>query len=432
MPSVSDQLSRWSAPLAEGPVRATVRIPGSKSLTNRFLVLAALAEDESRIRRPLVSRDTRLMADALRALGTDIREDDDGWRVTPLDVSTSAATRVDCGLAGTVMRFVPPVAALGRGRVDFDGDPRARERPMGTLLDALRTLGATIDGGPRLPFTVDGRGLRGGHVDIDASASSQFVSGLLLAGPRMDLGLTLRHTGERLPSRPHIDMTIDLLADAGVVVAEPSPNVWELEPALPRGLDVLVEPDLSNAAPFLAAALVSGGQVSIPDWPAHTHQAGDAMRGLAEAFGGRAEVDRRRLLVTGPQELNGVDLDLGDVGELTPVAAALALLAAAGGKASTIRGVAHLRGHETDRLAALATEFGKLGGRVAETEDGLEFSPSPLRGAEFETYADHRMAMAAAVVGLGVDGVSVVDVETTAKTLPDFTTLWTGMLAGSA
>lgn len=422
----------WPAPTPGGEVDATTVLPGSKSLTNRYLVLASLASSTSVLRAPLRSRDTLLMAQALRGLGATIEDVESksgvpDWVITPATLDTAAS--VDCGLAGTVMRFVPPVAALTRGDVRFDGDAQARVRPMGPVLQALRTLGAVVDDDDRgtLPFTVRGTGsVRGGAVTMDASASSQFVSALLLAGARYDQGVTIHHDGKPVPSEPHIAMTVETLRDAGAVVDDSEANTWRVEPFELVGLDVQVEPDLSNAAPFLAAALVRGGRVTVPGWPQHTTQAGDAIRDILDAMGADVTLTRDGLTVSGTGEVSGVDLDLHDASELTPVVAALAALA---DSPSVIRGVGHIRGHETDRLAALARELTALGGDVTETDDGLLIRPARLHGGLFHTYADHRMVMAAAVVGLRVAGVVVEDVATVAKTLPEFTQLWAGMLA---
>ncbi len=433
----------WTAPTADGPVDATVAVPGSKSLTNRLLVLAALADGPSRMRRPLRSRDTLLMAQSLRTLGADVRDGeqphatgqadvqtlgDADWLVTPRPLRGNVT--VDAGLAGTVMRFLPAVAALADGAVTMDGDPRARERPMAPLLDGLRALGVPVDdaGRGRLPFTIQGTGaVEGGEVTIDASASSQFVSGLLLAGARFTRGVTVHHDGKPVPSQPHIEMTVEVLRDRGVTVDDGEPNTWRVEPGPISAFDVDVEPDLSTAAPFLAAALVTGGRIHVPGWPQHTTQAGDGLRDILDAMGAEVTLDRDGLTVVGSGSIEGVDVDLHDVGELTPVVAALAALAQS---PSWLRGIAHLRGHESDRLAALATEINGLGGRVTETDDGLRIQPAPLHGGRWGTYHDHRMAMAGAVVGLAVPDVVVEDVETTAKTLPGFTTRWADLLAG--
>ncbi|MGA8992711.1 MAG: 3-phosphoshikimate 1-carboxyvinyltransferase [Nocardioidaceae bacterium] len=418
----------WPAPSPREPVHAEVRLPGSKSLTNRALVLAALADGPGVVRAALGSRDTRLMAAALGALGVNVDTSGRDWRVTPGDLRGPAA--VDCGLAGTVMRFVPPVAALADGPVAFDGDPHARTRPMGEVLRALRGLGARVEDDDRgcLPFTVLGSGgAPGGEVVVDASASSQFVSALLLAGPRYDRGVDVRHSGPPVPSLPHIEMTVQQLRLRGVEVDDSAPDRWSVAPGRVRALDVDVEPDLSNAAPFVAAALVTGGRVSIPGWPSATTQAGDALRDIVTLMGGTADLTADGLTVTGTGTLSGIDYDLHAVGELTPAVAALCLLAAT---PSRLRGVAHIRGHETDRIAALAREFTALGGRVTETEDGLVIHPAALTAGPFRTYADHRMAHAAVIVGLAVPGVLVEDVDTTAKTFPGFAPFWSRVVLG--
>jgi 3-phosphoshikimate 1-carboxyvinyltransferase len=406
-------------------VHATVELPGSKSLTNRLLVLAALADTPSRITAPLHARDTDLMAAALRALGTGIADDGADWLVTPRPLHGGG---IDVGLAGTVMRFVPVVAALADGDARFDGDAYARERPMGTLLAALRDLGVSVDDGGtgRLPFTVHGTGaVAGGSVGIDASASSQFVSALLLSGARFDKGVEVRHDGRPVPSAPHIDMTVSLLRAAGVDVDDATPNRWAVAPGPVRARDVVVEPDLSNAAPFLAAALVTGGTVTVPHWPARTTQAGDALRDLLRQMGANVSLAPDGLTVAGTGAIAPLVADLHDVGELTPVLAALCALADGG---SSLTGIAHLRGHETDRLAALATEIAGLGGAVTQADDGLRIGPAPLHGGRWHAYADHRMATAGAVIGLAVDGVVVDDIGCTAKTLPDFAGRWADLL----
>ncbi|MEU7022002.1 3-phosphoshikimate 1-carboxyvinyltransferase [Streptomyces sp. NPDC046203] len=426
----------WPAPYADGAVDATVTVPGSKSVTNRALVLAALAAEPGWLRRPLRSRDTLLMAEALRTLGVRIEEgvgpdgSGEAWRIVPAGLRGPAT--VDVGNAGTVMRFLPPVAALADGPVRFDGDPRSHERPLHGVIDALRALGARIDDDGRgaLPMTVHGTGaLEGGVVEIDASSSSQFVSALLLSGARFNQGVEVRHVGGRLPSMPHIRMTVDMLRAAGARVDEPEhggePDVWRVAPSALRGRDLVVEPDLSNAQPFLAAALVTGGRVTVPDWPAHTTQPGDALREIFTSMGGSCELTEAGLTFTGTGRIHGIDVDLGEVGELTPGIAAVAALA---DSPSTLRGVAHLRLHETDRLAALTREINGLGGDVTETEDGLHIRPRPLRGGVFHTYHDHRMATAGAILGLAVKDVEIENVKTTEKTLPDFPTMWTEML----
>ncbi len=418
----------WAAPQADHPVTAVVSVPGSKSITNRALLLAALADAPGEIRGPLRSRDTDLMLAAVRALGTEVEEvtgpEGERWLVRPAPFRGPA--EIDCGLAGTVMRFVPPVAALADGVIRFDGDERARERPMGPVLGALRTLGADIDGTEGLPFTLTGRGaLPGGHVQIDASSSSQFVSGLLLAAPAYDKGVSVDHVGEPVPSLPHIRMTIAMLRDAGVMVEDETPQRWRVSPGPVRARNIDVEPDLSNAAPFLAAALITSGSVSMPAWPASTTQPGAKLRDLLARMGAECRVGKHGLVVRGSGRVHGIDADLRDVSELAPTLAAIAAVA---NSPSTLRGIGHMRGHETDRLAALAAELNGLGGSVTEIRDGLRIEPKPLHGGVFHTYHDHRMATTGALLGLVVPGIQVENIATTAKTLPDFVGSWHRML----
>ncbi|MFT3872536.1 MAG: 3-phosphoshikimate 1-carboxyvinyltransferase [Nocardioides sp.] len=424
---MSDSSELWPAPSARGLIEAELTLPGSKSLTNRALVLAALADGPSVVGRALRSRDTLLMAQALTGLGALVGTSGPDWSVSPAAFDRDA--KVDCGLAGTVMRFVPPVAGLSTGRIDFDGDPHMRNRPVGEVLLALRALGVRIedDGRGALPFAVLGQGsVKGGCVVIDASASSQFVSALLLAGARYDEGIDIRHDGKPVPSLPHIDMTVAMLRARGVEVDDADANRWAVAPGPIAAVEETIEPDLSNAAPFLGLAAVTGGRVLIRDWPTETTQPGDALRDILEQMGCTVSLDDDGLEVRGPDALRGVDLDLHDVGELTPAIAALCALAES---PSHLRGVGHIRGHETDRLAALATELNALGAAVTERADGLSFRPAALHGGVFHTYADHRMAHAAALVGLAVPGVLIEDVATTAKTFPGFADVWAGLLS---
>jgi 3-phosphoshikimate 1-carboxyvinyltransferase len=414
-------------------VRARVPVPGSKSLTNRALVLAALADGPSTITGALKARDTKLMVGGLRVLGVGLDVDGTTYRVTPGRLRGPA--HVDCGLAGTVMRFLPVVAGLARGDVRFDGDPRARVRPMGSMLAALEKVGGQVDdeGRNSLPFTVRGTGaVAGGSVTLDSSASSQYVSALLLAAARFDEGVDLRHRGQPLPSLPHVDMTVQMLRESGVDVTadddDPTDARWTVRPGPIRAVDREIEPDLSNAAPFLAAAMVTGGQVTIPGWPKRTTQAGDQLRSILGEMGATVSLDRDGLTLAGPDRIKGIDINLRDVGELAPVVAAVAALA---DSPSRLRGIGHLRGHETDRLEALSAEINRLGGQVRAKANSLRITPTPLHGGDFQTYDDHRMAMAGAVLGLRVPGVRVVDVDTTRKTLPGFTKLWGSMLDGA-
>ncbi|MGO1627776.1 3-phosphoshikimate 1-carboxyvinyltransferase [Microbacterium sp.] len=423
----------FAAPGADGAVEATLTIPGSKSLTNRELVLAAIAEGPSRISTPLPSEDSNRMIESLRALGVGIEaaagesEFGDDLIVTPAPLTGGT---VDCGQAGTVMRFVAPLAGLATGEVLVTAHENALHRPMGQMIKALRDLRVDIDDGGNwsLPFTVMGHGqIRGGELEIDASTSSQFVSGLLLAAPRFDVGLHLRHTGARLPSIPHIEMTVETLARRGVHVEKPSPGEWIVPPVPPRAKNVHVEPDLSNAAPFLAAAVLTGGSVTITDWPPHSTQPGAHLTDILQRFGARTSRRGGALTVTGGSTINGVDLDLSAVSELTPTLVGIAMFA---DEPSTFHGIGHIRGHETDRIAALARNVTALGGRAEELDDGIRIIPAPLHGGTWKAFHDHRIATTGALVGLRVPDVVVDEIGATAKTLPQFSQLWSRMLAG--
>jgi len=422
-------LRQWAAPEAPAPITATVVLPASKSETNRALILAALASGPSVITGGLEARDTQLMRDALRALGVHIEESGQQWQVIPPQ-SFVAGSTIDCGLAGTVMRFVPPVAALADGTVRFDGDQQAYGRPMAPLLGALKLLGARVDGnGYSLPFNLTGSPqLPGGDITVDASASSQFLSGLLLAGARYVNGIDIQHVGGEIPSRPHVQMTLAMLRARGVNIDDTAPDRWVVAPGTLQPLDVTIEPDLSNAAPFLAAAAITGGTVTVPNWPARTLQPGDTIREILQDFGARVDLDGSNLQVQGTDQLHAVDLDLSESAELTPVVAALAALA---DDTSHLRGIAHIRGHETDRLAALETELDRLGSHVKQTENGLVIHPKLLGGDLWHTYADHRMAQAGALLGLLVPEIVLDDISCTSKTMPEFEQLWMKMINDS-
>jgi len=441
-----DQDGTWAAPAAAGPVSAVIRLPASKSITNRALVLAALSDGPARITNPLRARDTLLAADGLRAMGTEITEvggqdpaSGTDWRVTGGQPAAGSRVSVDVGNAGTVMRFLPAVAALTSAEVHFDGDARARQRPVGPILAALTELGVRIDDGGRgaAPFTVLGRGtVRGGTISLDASGSSQLVSGLLLAAPRFDEGVEVRHEGPPVPSAPHIAMTVRMLRAAGAEAAEMRsggaggrPDTWRVRPGRLSLGTVAVEPDLSNAGPFLAAALVTGGTISVPGWPRDSLQAAGPILDVLTRMGARCEVGPDQLTISGTGAIRGITADLRDVAELAPVLTAVAALAET---PSVFTGLAHTRGHETDRLAALAKEINSLGGDITERPDGLRIRPRPLRAqaadGPFGSYDDHRMVMAAAVLGLAVPGLRVANAQTVAKTFPGFTGVWTDML----
>ncbi len=420
------ELSAWPAPTARGRLAATVELPGSKSLTNRALTLAALSETPTRITAPLRARDTLLMADALRSLGIEITDEGSDWVVTPGPLHGGD---VECGLAGTVMRFVPPLAALASGDSRFDGDPHARTRPMSVLLDALRAAGAVVDGN-QLPFAIYGTGgLRGGVIELDSSASSQFVSALLLAASRFDQGADIRQVGASVPSLPHIEMTIAGVLEAGGAIETVSERRWLVSAGKLDLPDQVIEPDLSNAAAFLAAALVTGGQVTVPRWPSQTSQPGALLAELLTRMGASVTLTAEGLTTTGTGVISPIQVDLHEASELTPVIAALCALADG---ESRISGVAHIRGHETDRLAALRTELAATGCDVTETDDGLVIRPTALQPVRWHAYADHRMAQAGALLGLAVRGLEIDDIACTSKTLADFPGLWNAMLEQSA
>ena len=442
-PNQADQRD-WAAPAAASALTATVDLPGSKSITNRALVLAALADTATTVIRPLKARDTELMAGAIIALGAAVvrdaavgdavaaAADGEAWRVSP--GIASGPVRVEVGNAGTVLRFVPPVAALAAGDVEFTGDPRASARPAGQLLSGLRQAGVEISDGGRgsVPFVVHGRGrVRGGAVTLDASSSSQLVSGLLLAAPRYERGIEISHRGERIPSAPHIAMTVAMLGAAGAVVetgtagrgGEPVPDFWRVRPGRLAPATITVEPDLSNAAPFLAAAVVTGGRVTIPRLPADSLQAVGQIMDVLEQMGAVCRRTPAGLQVEGTGRIRGISADLRDINELAPVLTALAALA---DSPSELTGIGHMRFHESDRLAVLAGEIGALGGHVTELPDGLAVLPRPLRaGTEpFDSHDDHRMVMAAAVLGLAVPGLRIRNAVTVGKTFPGFLSLW--------
>ena len=473
----------WPAPLAPASSEAAgknalVHIPGSKSLTNRYLLLAALADSPSYLRAPLRSRDSALMIEALRQLGAGIElvPTDSPFgpdvKVIPLsfveahsaqaqsDSAQSRTVSIECGLAGTVMRFVPALAALLPGEFAFDGDPHARQRPMGPVLEGLRQLGVQVDceqGENALPFVLHSPGLASAAgvseapvVRIDASTSSQFVSALLLMAPRLPQGMVLVHEGSSVPSIPHIQMTVEALRQMGIRVQEHYPNQgneaeggeyrWTVHPGSFPGFEMTIEPDLSNAGPFLAAAVVTGESVTIPHWPAPaddssagTTQVGDMWRELLPALGAQVSYAEGRLTVTGPAQLPEGDFsfDLSAGGELAPTMAAACAFVK--GRVE-LTGIAHLRGHETDRLAALAAEINRLGGTAHDTADSLVIEapiPAAAEAAQVlaHTYDDHRMATFAAIIGLRRPNVVVQNVATVAKTMPEFTAMWEDMLA---
>ena len=419
----------WSAPFrASKPISGAINIPGSKSVTNRALVLSALASSPSTLRKGLRSRDTDLMIKALSSLGVKIEIEEDLWKITPAPLMGPAG--IDVGNAGTVMRFLPPLASLAKGLISFDGDLRSHQRPLGPVIKALESLGVSIEhqGRYSLPLVINGAGyITGGEAEIDASASSQFLSSLLLVAPLMKQGLRIKNVGKSLPSKPHIEMTIAMLAQYGAVVDTSIDNQWSVEPTTLSGVDLVIEPDLSNAAVFMAAPILCGGEVIIKDWPRKTTQPGDQLRQIFSDMGGEIDFVDQGLRVRSTGQIRGIDIDLGDVGELTPVIAALACFA---NSPSNLRGIGHLRLHETDRLSALKNELTALGAQVIEEESALRINPMPMKAGVFRTYEDHRLATAGALIGLAVKGVEVENIETTRKTITDFPALWSQLLNG--
>ena len=443
------QENLWPAPYAGKLLNATVVVPGSKSLSNRYLILAALGSEPVRLVGLLRSRDTELMMEALRALGVrcevDVETDTTVTVTPPADGHFHGDAKIYCGLAGTVMRFVPGLALFADGPVDFDGDEQAYARPMKPVLDGLRQLGATIEyhgEEGRLPFTITPPAFDSAVretpnvVSIDSSGSSQFISGLLLIGSRVPGGLELHHTGKKTPSLPHIRMTVADLKSAGVdAIADEDVHVWGVAPGtvqLPG--QVTVEPDLSNAAPFLGAALIAGGTVRVPHWPETTTQPGGLLPGYLERMGAQVSFPEKNGIryceVTGGHAINGLgDFDLTAAGEIAP---SLAAILAFADKPTNMIGIGHLRGHETNRLEALVNEITRIGGEARELPDGLKITPVSagcLRPAVMETYADHRMATFAAMLGLRIKGIQVENIAATAKTLPNFVNMWNDMLA---
>jgi 3-phosphoshikimate 1-carboxyvinyltransferase len=406
----------WPAPPAGGPVRAEIRVPGSKSMTARALLLASVAMGSSTLLYPSETRDSVVLARGLRGMGCHVSSvDERRWLLRPRPLT---GAEVDVERSGTAMRFLPAVAGLAAGTVRFDGDPALRPVPLGPLVGALRALGVRAEAAGGLPLAVHGVGrVRGGEVTLDASASSQLVSGLLLAGTDYDRGLVLRHVGGPLAAHPHIDLTVAMLRAVGAAVDAGTPDVWEVEAGRLVGRAWEIEPDLAAAAPFLAAALVTGGRVTVPNWPPRTVQPGETLRALLTDLGGRCHLGTDGLTVAGTGTPSGVDADVTELTELLPVLAALCALA---DSPSTLRGVTPVRG--------LVAAFAALGADLRPDGDTLLVTPRPLHGGPVDTRGDHRLAYAAAVLGLAVPGVVLSDVTCTAKTLPDFVARWARML----
>ena len=417
----------WSAPTPVAMINAVCPVPGSKSESNRALVLGALGDGPSRLSGVLEARDTELMIAGLRHLGVRIQLDHDEAVVTPPEHFVPA--KIDCGLAGTVARFLPPLAALSGGECSFFGDPKMSERPIAPLLDGLRQLGASCSS-EHVPFSISAPdGLTGREVRIDSSGSSQFISGLLLSAARFPNGLVLHHVGDSVPSLPHIEMSVSMLAQRGVRVSN-SGMTWTVEPGTISSLDQRIEPDLSNAAAFLLAGVITGGRVTVPAWPSKTTQPGDLIRGVLDKVGAHSELTKDGLSAWSSEDLSGVDLDMSSASELTPVVAALAVFC---NGTTRITGVGHIRGHETNRIEAIVDELNAIGVTASELADGIQIegigshgSLSPRR--PFKTYADHRMVHLGALLALKCSNLEVEDPKAASKTMPDFVERWTKMV----
>ncbi|NBO45905.1 MAG: 3-phosphoshikimate 1-carboxyvinyltransferase [Actinobacteria bacterium] len=418
----------WRAPCATSPVHGVVQVPGSKSITNRALILACLSDGPSFIGNPLHARDTAAMTNGLLALGYGVHARGAHWDISPTLHPHVDEVTIDCDQAGTVMRFLPPVAGLTRGDVTFDAHASARTRPIRPMLDALCTLGVHISDDTTFPFTLRGTGnLRGGRVTIDASASSQFVSALLLVAARADESIIIEHrsaSGADVPSLPHIAMTCAMLAAHGVHVE--SRNIdgtrsWQVPPGPMTAHDWQIEPDLSNALPFIGAAAVTGGEVHIAGLGSSTLQPYESVTNVLTQLGCSISVVNQDFAVKGPGQLSGIDVDLSDIAETAVTFAAICAHASA---PSRLRGIEHIRGHETDRIAAIIEVLTTVGCGADYADGVLTIEPKPLKPAVLPSFGDHRMATAAAILGLGVDGVTVEDITTTSKTLPEFSQLW--------
>jgi len=415
----------FQAPKADSPIMGEIRIPGSKSLTNREIFLSAIASGVSVLKKPLISRDSELMLNAIKQFGAEVEIKPGQISISPAKFESKA--EIHCGLAGTVMRFVPLMATLNTQETVFMADKEANSRPLGAIFDALDQLGVGYQkSSANFPFTISAAGsVKTEEVIIDASKSSQFVSALMLVAARFEHGLIITHQGSSLPSLPHIEMTVDSLQNRGVKVEALSATSWQVHPSTIQAREMVIEPDLSNAGPFLAAVMVAGGELEILDWPESTTQVGAQYLKLLGSMGAEFEKTIKGMKIRSSGEIRGINADLSEAGELTPTIAALATLAST---PSQLSGIAHLRGHETDRLKALSTEIKRIGGECEETEDGLVISPKKLTGGQWFSYHDHRMATAGAIIGLAVD-IEIENIQTTAKTMPDFEKLWMETIA---
>ncbi len=401
----------------------TVRPPGSKSITNRALLVAGLAAGTSRLSGPLRSDDTDAMRRCLQALGVEIFDTEDPWRVEGVDGGlTGSAAALDAAASGTTARFITAAATLADGPSTIDGTPRMRERPIGDLVAALRAMGGEIEtplneGFP--PVRVRGGGVEGGEVTIDARRSSQFASAVLMVAPYSRTGLTLGFVDDVIVSKPYLGTTLEVMTGFGATASWAGEARVRVEPGGYRGTDYSIEADASAAAYPFAAAAVTGGVVRVEGIPPGSTQADLGLLGVLEAMGCEVIFSDATLEVRGPApgELRGVDVDMT---EMPDAVLALAVVAAFADRPSTIRGAGTLRIKETDRLAALEAELRRIGAGASAGPDTLTVEPASLHGALVRTYDDHRMAMAFAIAGLTVPGVVIDDPGCVTKTWPGF------------
>ena len=402
-------------PLREPPV-VSLRPPGSKSITNRALICAALAEGSSTLRGALFAQDTRAMMDAVAALGAGVAADQTACTIEVRGAGARRPAdpiRIDARQSGTTSRFILPAAALGTQRVVVDGAPQLRARPFATLIDALEQIGVDVESLERpgcLPVAVRGPA-RGGEVALDGHISSQFLSGLLMAAPLMEHGLRVELTSP-LVSVPYVTMTRAVMKRFGV-----SSGPLDVRPAAYTATDIEIEPDASAAAYFFAAAAISGGRVTVEGLGADSIQGDVAFVDILERMGALVERRADRITVSGTGTLHGVDVDMADISDTVQTLAAVAVFA---DTPTSIRGVGFIRAKESDRIGALATELRRSGVEVAVAQDGFTVTPGSVRPTRFRTYDDHRMAMSLALLGLRAAGIEIEDPGCVAKTYPDF------------
>lgn len=404
------------------PVDADVAVPGSKSITNRALLLAALVNGESVLENALFSEDSHWFSESLRRMGIVVWEDAAHATMTVRgEGGTFPEKTADCfvGNSGTTARFMVAAAALGRGDYRFDGVPRMRQRPIAPLLDALRPLGTRFSfeaDADCFPLIVHGEGLRGGETTLDAAASSQYLTGLLMAAPYAEGDVTIRLAGE-LVSEPYIDMTIRMMAQFGVQVSMGKGVFMTRTGGRYRAQRYIIEPDASNATYFFAAAALCGGRVRVPNLPALSLQGDVGFVDVLAQMGCAVTKTAEYIEVQGTGTLHGVDVDMNAISDTAQTLAAIAPFA---DSPVRIRNIGHIRHKETDRIHAAVNELKRLGVDAEEFSDGLIIQPSVVHPAEVQTYDDHRMAMAFSVIGLRAEGITIANPECTAKTFPDF------------